>query len=119
MSTTTALTESRAGRLGVMVRTGNQLFVYWRAAAEGPRVLRITDLSGRAPDESLDGVGFREVALAGGAQSVYVDRLIAGHLYGVALCAEGGAVLLAAGPVQTPPVPAIDTSTFPVPYHRS
>lgn len=106
-----------------MVRTPNELFVYWRPAPGGvdgaPLGLRITDLTGRPADESLDGCGFRDVPVS---ESVYVANLLPGHLYiaEVGYAEAGGFTpLLTVGPVQTPSLAAGDSADFPAAYHRS
>lgn len=121
MSATTAVKTGRPGRLGVMVRTPEELYVYWRPFHSYPRLaLRITDLTGRPTEELLDGCGFREMEAA---QSVYVSNLLPGHLYVAEIGqtgAEGFVPLLSAGPVQTPWVAgAADSSEYPAPFHRS
>lgn len=122
MSATTAVATSNAGRLGIMVRSATQLVAYWEVGTDRSLRLRVTDLSGRAPSESLDGTGRRELAVEG--MVIYLDQLIPGHLYGVALGeGEGDAFcpLISAGPVQTPwrPGPEAALPLFPTPYHRS
>lgn len=122
MSATTAVATSDAGRLGVMVRSATQVVVYWEARKPYSLRLRVTDLTGRAPSESLDGTGSRELAVKGTV--IYVDHLIPGRLYGVALgLGEGDAFrsLIFAGPVQTPwrPTTEAPLPPFPAPYHRS
>ncbi|MFZ5823112.1 MAG: hypothetical protein ACOY94_02020 [Bacillota bacterium] len=122
MSATSAVKIGRSGRLGVMVRTATELYIYWRPSVggtPGPLSLRVTDLSGRPVGESLDGRGYREVPLG---DSVYVPDLLPGHLYVAEVGRtqpEGFTPLLSVGPVQTPWVAAPDGSPFPAPYHRS
>jgi hypothetical protein len=119
MSATTAVKETREGRLGVMVRTATELFVYWQGAEAAELRLRVTDLTGRPAAESLDGVGFREIPAAPAA---YLPGLLPGHLYYVEIGRrdDGGFYPLAgAGPVQTPWLPGAAEAPFPAPYHRS
>lgn len=123
MSATTAIKMGRPGRLGIMVRTPTEVYVYWRPApAHGPQrlALRILDLTGRPAAESLDGCGYREMEAA---ESVYVSNLLPGHLYVAEVGRtgpEGFAPLLSAGPVQTPWLAAaVDEADYPAPYHRS
>lgn len=122
MSATTAVKIGRPGRLGVMVRTATELYIYWRPAVggvPGPLMLRITDLTGRPAEESLDGCGFRELAAA---ESVYASTLLPGHLYVAEIGRtgpDGFTPLLSVGPVQTPWLAAADSPDYPAPYHRS
>lgn len=119
MSATTAVKETREGRLGVMVRTAGEIFVYWEGAVSDGMVLRITDLTGRPPSELLDGRGWRELEAAPAA---YVPNLQPGHMYYVEVGRrgpEGFFPLLGAGPVQTPWLPEAGNTPFPAPYHRS
>lgn len=121
MSATTAVKEGKEGRLGVMVRTPTELFVYWQANTppEGDLMLRVSDLSGRPAAELLDGKGHRMLDVAA---AVYVPNLLPGHLYYVEVGrqgSEGFSTLLGAGPVQTPGLAGVDTQGFPAPYHRS
>jgi hypothetical protein len=116
MGAATCVTERAGIRLGVMVRTAAELWVYWHNA--DVQALRVVDVTGRTPSESLDGTGERVVAPAAGATSVYVAGVLPGHLYVVELL-HGDEVLLSAGPVQTPWLSAADDSSFPAPYHRS
>jgi len=121
MSATTAVKETREGRLGVMVRTPTELFVYWQANTqeEGSLVLRVSDLSGRPVAQLLDGRGHRDMEVG---PAVYVPNLLPGHLYYVEVGRrgeEGFFPILGAGPVQTPWMPGMDDPAFPAPYHRS
>ena len=122
MSATSAVKIGRCGRLGVMVRTATELYIYWRPAvggAPGPLSFRVTDLTGRPAEELLDGRGYREIPLG---DSVYVPDLLPGHLYVAEVGRtqpEGFMPLLSVGPVQTPWVAVPDGSGFPAPYHRS
>jgi hypothetical protein len=116
MGAATCVTERAGMRLGVMVRTAAELWVYWTNA--DVQALRVLDVTGRTPSESLDGTGERVVAPGAGATSAYVAGLLPGHLYVVELL-DGDQVLLSAGPVQTPWLSAADDSSFPAPYHRS
>lgn len=121
MSATTAVAECREGRLGLMVRTPTEVFVYWRPApAAGPNlVLRISDLSGRPPEQLLDGTGCRYLEAGSG---VYVSDLLPGHLYYAEVGRrgpDGFEPLGGAGPVQTPWGATKETAAFPAPYHRS
>lgn len=123
MSATTAIKVGRPGRLGLMVRTPTELFVYWRPAPgnlPGRLTLRIFDLTGRSAAESLDGCGYREMEAA---ESIYVPNLLPGRLYVAEVGRrgpEGFVTILSAGPVQTPWLAAsVDSSDYPAPYHRS
>lgn len=119
MSATTAVKETREGRLGVMVRTATEIYVYWQGTETEGLTLRVTDLTGRPPSESLDGCGLRELPAAA---SAYLPNLLPGHLYFVEIGRRdtGGFFPLAgAGPVQTPWLPGAAESPFPAPYHRS
>ncbi|HYG60908.1 MAG TPA: hypothetical protein VD902_22755 [Symbiobacteriaceae bacterium] len=120
MSATTAVKEAKEGRLGVMVRTPTELFVYWQGARQaGDITLRVSDLSGRPAAQSLDGRGYRDIEAA---STVYVPNLLPGHLYYVEVGRhgpEGFYPLMGAGPVQTPWKPGNDAPEFPAPYHRS
>jgi len=119
VSATTAVKETRDGRLGVMVRTAKEIFVYWQGEAPEGLTLRVTDLTGRPPSELLDGRGWRELPAA---PAVYLPNLQPGHLYFVEVgCQgpEGFVPLLGAGPVQTPWLPVTDHTAFLAPYHRS
>lgn len=121
MSATTAMAECREGRLGLMVRTPTEVFVYWRPApgAGESLLLRISDLSGRPAEDSLDGTGYRFLEAVAG---VYVPNLLPGRLYYVEVGRRGpdGFVPLGgAGPVQTPWGVTKETAAFPAPYHRS
>jgi|GEM_PF-3049470 len=121
MSATTAVAENAAMRLGVMVRTNTELFVYWQPGRHPASLLRVSDLTGRPPEESLDGRGRRDVVLSQQV-SLYLKDLLPGHMYFVELGDErDGAFqpVIGAGPVQTPWLPTTDASTFPAPYHRS
>jgi hypothetical protein len=119
MSAATAVTECRDGRLGVMVRTATELFVYWQGGPTEGLTLRVTDLTGRPPSELLDGRGWREVPAAA---AVYLPNLAPGHLFYVELGrreADRFFPVVGAGPVQTPWLPGADLPAFPAPYHRS
>lgn len=123
MSAITAIKVGRPGKLGLMVRTPTEVYIYWRPArvsAAPLLVLRIIDLTGRPAWESLDGCGFRELAAA---ESVYVPNLLPGHLYVAEVGyngPDGFSPLLSVGPVQTPWVaPTAERSDYPAPYHRS
>jgi len=119
MSATTAVKETREGRLGVMVRTSHEIFVYFSGDLSEGLTLRVTDLTGRPPSELLDGRGWRELPAAAAA---YVPNLQPGHLYYVEAGRrgpEGFFPLMGAGPVQTPWLPGADLPAFPAPYHRS
>lgn len=119
MSAATAVGECRDGRLGVMVRTATELFVYWQGGPTEGLTLRVTDLTGRPSSALLDGRGWREVPAAAAA---YVPGLAPGHLFYVELGRHGAggfAPLVGAGPVQTPWLAGRDLSAFPGPYHRS
>lgn len=123
MSATTSIRVGRRGRLGLMVRTPEELFVYWRPAPGerfGPLVLRITDLTGRPAPDLLDGCGFRELEAD---ESVYIGNLLPGHLYVAEVGTagpEGFSPILSAGPVQTPwRVASAERVEYPAPYHRS
>lgn len=121
MGASTCVSEQAGMRLGVMVRTGTELWVYWSLPEEAAPVdgLRVVDVTGRPQSESLDGTGERVVAASeSGSGSQYVTDVLPGHLYAVELLAQGR-VLLSAGPVQTPWLNAADDSAFPAPYHRS
>lgn len=114
----TALSSNQYGRIGIMVRTAREVFVYWEAATGRPLSMRVTDLSGRPPAELLDGRGRRDLpgpVMAG----TYVANLLPGHLYAVELLDEDGLPVIGAGPVQTPWLPGASPSPFPAPYHRS
>jgi hypothetical protein len=122
MSASTAVAQADGRRLGVMVRTQNEIFAYWSPSLDRPLTLRVTDLTGRPAAESLDGRGYRDVPLEAGAEEQYLTGLQPGHLYVVEIGeTEEGAFhpLLSAGPVQTPWLPSPDKSDFPRPYHRS
>lgn len=122
MSAATALAESERGRLGVMVRTPDELFVYWETPQDGPLAIRVLDQSGRPANESLDGCGYRVIPGEGGRSSAYVRNLTPGHLYFVEIGDPGGGGFspwLGAGPVQTPWRTMADAAAFPSPYHRS
>lgn len=122
MSATTAVVECKEGRLGVMVRTTTEIFIYWRPGSlsgEPNLALRVTDLSGRPADQLLDGVGYRYLDAAA---AVYVPNLQPGHLYFVEVGrrgVDGFHPLAGAGPVQTPWTAVKDQTSFPAPYHRS
>ncbi|MFZ5818254.1 MAG: hypothetical protein ACOY93_23625 [Bacillota bacterium] len=122
MSAVTAIKVGRAGRLGLMVRTPTELYVYWRPAPGGPAGplrLRISDLTGRPPAESLDGCGFREAEIA---DALFLTGLLPGHLYVAEVGTagpDGFTPILSVGPVQTPWLAAADASGFPASYHRS
>lgn len=118
MSATTAVRETREGRLGVMVRTSHEIFIYWQGAGSD-LVLRVTDLTGRPSAELLDGCGWRELPAS---EAAYVPNLQPGHLYYVEIgrrTPEGFFPMLGAGPVQTPWLPGAHHVAFPAPYHRS
>lgn len=120
MSATTAVNQTPDGRLGVMVRTPTEVFIYWQGtrAASGLS-LRVTDLTGRPTPELLDGAGCRYLDAA---DASYVPNLLPGHLYYVEVGrrdGEGFHPLMGAGPVQTPWLSTSDRSAFPAPYHRS
>lgn len=120
MSATTAVAQGRGARLGVMVRTADQIMIYWEMASATPLRLRVSDLTGRPPADSLDGRGWRELHAEGGR--LFLEGLLPGHLYGVALGEGEGdrfRPLLQAGPVQTPWRRSRDSERFPAPYHRS
>jgi hypothetical protein len=120
MSVTTAVAQTAVGRLGAMVRTSTELFVYWQGTPDMAGLsLRISDLTGRPAPELLDGVGCRYLDAASAS---YVPNLLPGHLYYVEVGrrGEGGFVPLAGtGPVQTPWQAGPDRAVFPAPYHRS
>ncbi|HEY3369068.1 MAG TPA: hypothetical protein VGK74_28765 [Symbiobacteriaceae bacterium] len=122
MSAATALTENACGRLGVMVRTPEELFIYWETGQAPPLTIRVADLSGRPAAQSLDGLGYRDIPGQAGPSSVYVRNLLPGHLYFVELGEQAGGGfrgLIGAGPVQTPWLPVADAAVFPAPYSRS
>lgn len=123
MSATTAVTETTAGRLGVMVRKAGEIFIYWYPSPQAkdrvPGTIRITDLTGRPAAELLDGVGWRELEAA---TAMYVPGLVPGHLYFVEAGwrdEAGFHPAIGAGPVQTPWLGSPDQPAFPAPYHRS
>lgn len=120
MSAATAICEGAHGRLGAMVRTATELFIYWKpvAACHGLR-FRVHDVTGRPMHDLLDGSGRRDLPAA---EACYVADLIPGHLYYVEVGRHTGAgfdALMGVGPVQTPWKAIADTATFPDPYHRS
>ncbi len=121
MSATTAVKADRLGRLGAMVRTSNEIYLYWRPSMPVDRhlVFRVTDLTGLPVHELLDGTGRREFPAT---ESVYVSGLPAGHIYLAEVGRygpEGFTTLLSVGPVQTPWVASADFSDFPSLYYRS
>lgn len=120
MSAATVTKEGARGRLGAMVRTATELFIYWKPVAAGHDLwFRVHDVTGRPAQESLDGSGRRDLPAA---ESCYVTDLLPGHLYYVEVgrpTAEGFDPLMGVGPVQTPWKAFADTSAFPAPYHRS
>jgi hypothetical protein len=125
MSAVTCVAEAGGMRLGVMVRTDRELFVYWSLPEDGATpALRVLDVTGRAAPELVDGTGVRECAVRPGAGSAYIGQLLPGHLYMVELGESGLEAfrpLLAAGPVQTPGPGAASGAdpAFPSPYQRS
>jgi hypothetical protein len=125
MSATTAVTETAAGRLGVMVRTAAEIFIYWyppgvgAQTEAGPNTIRISDMTGRPAAELLDGQGYRDLEAA---TAIYVPNLQPGHLYFVEAGrrdGEGFHPVIGVGPVQTPWLGLPDQPAFPAPYHRS
>jgi len=94
-----------------LVLNSTRMHVYWEVAAAGPLALRVSDLSGRPPAESLDGTGWRLVAVAEAAGRAYLEELPPGHILWVEVGevrAEGFVPLATAPPVQLPwtgPVP--------------
>jgi hypothetical protein len=122
MTASTAVTEWGGERLGVMVRSAQELFIYWTPTFARSLVLQVRDLSGRPASALLDGTGLRERHLPAGERTLYVGALLPGHLYEVAIGEqkEGAFLpLLTAGPVQTPWLPREGEERFPERYHRS
>lgn len=93
-----------------LVLAPDRMYVYWQAEA-GPLALRVSDLSGLPPAESLDGRGWRQVAVAAPTGGVYLEGLPPGHILWCELGrpeAGGFQPLAAAPPVELPwvgPVP--------------
>jgi len=109
-------------RLGVMVRSGTSIHVYWTMIGRTALGLRVTDLSGRPGAELLDGVGLRVIRLSVESGSLYVEDLLPGRLYHVEvgeMTDRGFTPVLASDPVETPWPVTTDHSAFPEPYHRS
>jgi hypothetical protein len=122
MTGTAALTEWGGGRLGVMVRSASELYVYWSPSTAHSLILHVKDLSGRPASALLDGTGTRERRIAAGQTSLYVGALLPGHLYEVAIGEQREGTFtshLTAGPVQTPWLPREGEERSPSLYHRS
>lgn len=122
MTCTATVTEWSGGRLGVMVRSASELFVYWAPSAATSLILQVRDLSGRATAALLDGTGIRERRINPGQTSLYVGALLPGHLYEVAIGEQRDGqftALMTAGPVQTPWMPREGEERSPSLYHRS
>lgn len=122
MTASVAVTEWGGGRLGVMVRSAQELFIYWNPPTAHSLVLQLKDLSGRPNSALLDGTGTRERRIPPGQTSLYVGALLPGHLYEVAIGEQReGAFrpLMEAGPVQTPWLPREGEGRSAELYHRS
>ncbi len=122
MNGSTTVLQQGTERLGVMVRSGTSIHVYWETAGRAAVGLRVTDLSGRPIDELLDGVGHRVIPLPDESGSLYVEKMLPGHIYHVELgeiSDRGFSPVLASRPIETPWPVTIDRSAFPKPYHRS
>lgn len=95
-----------------VARGASELFVWWSPAPMGA-YLRISDLSGRADAQALDGCGWRQVPIAPANGSTLVSGLTGGRLYWVELLGPDGARLDAAPPVETPRREATPASPLP------
>lgn len=116
------VTEWGGGRLGVMVRSSQELFIYWSPPVNHARILQLTDLSGRPTSALLDGTGKRERRIQPGQTALYVGGLLPGHLYEVAIGEQREGAFqpqLEAGPIQTPWLPREGPESGPELYHRS
>jgi hypothetical protein len=122
MNGSAVVTEWGESRLGVMVRSARELFVYWSPPTAQPLILQVRDLSGRPATAMLDGTGRRERRIPAGQTSLYIGALLPGHLYEVAIGEQReGAFrpLLEAGPIQTPWLPREGEERSALLYHRS
>lgn len=122
MNGTAAIAQQGNERLGVMVRSGTSIHVYWEATGRTALGLTVADLSGRPRGELLDGVGLRVVPLSTETGSLYIEELLPGHIYQVELgeiTDRGFSLVLSSRPIETPWPVTTDRSDFPKPYHRS
>ena len=99
-SASVALTTQGEQMLGVMVRTPTELWVYWQTPSPG-LTLRLQDVSG-FPNDAL--TALRDVPITDGATDLWLQGLMPGHLYLVAIGEGQGDAFqpaLSAGPVLT------------------
>jgi len=118
----TEITQQGAEQLGVMVRSSTSIHVYWETTDRTTLGLHVTDLSGRPREDSLDGTGHRMIRLLTGTGSLYLEKMIPGHIYHFELgemTDRGFSPLISSRPVETPWASTHDESAFPKPYHRS
>lgn len=126
MNANTAVVRERGRQAGAMVRSATSMYVYWVLPEQGaPLAVQICDLSGRPAPDLIDGTGVRTAPVAIGETGIYLENLLPGHIYAVALGerrADGFAPLLTLPSVQTPwhePAPEEARPDFPHQYHRS
>lgn len=98
-----------SARVTALVKNPHSLVVYWQteeaAVLPAGACLRILDLTGRAPDQSLDGLGYRLIGLVPDQHVHHVGSLLPDRLYGVEfgyIVAGQFQTLASATPVHTP-----------------